>query len=173
MRQVTFRKASERDIPLVLYFLSELAKQHLQTNLQDKPVVGYVANEQMIQEHLFDRPGFMEIVFAMQEGDEVGFAQYTKRFSFLQGHYTMNIQELFVLPAHRNKGVGKALFGYLIQYAQTQDCNVMEWKDDELYSNSSYYQVIGAQYKFHEKVFYLGVNQEKEQVERKHKLRVK
>ncbi len=173
MHQVTFRKASERDIPLVLYFLNELAKHQPQNSLPEETGTGYVATEQMVQEHLFERPGFMEIIFAIHDGDEVGFSQYTRRFSFLEGHYTMQIQQLFVLPAHRNKGVGKALFGYLMQYAQTQDCNVMEWKDHELYCNSSYYQVMGAKYKSYEKVFYLPISQENEQRHQRQKVHVK
>jgi len=150
MQPITFRKASERDIPVVLYFLNQWAHTSGQKH---QPV----ANEQMVQEHLFDRPGYMEIVFVIQEGEEVGFTQYTRRFSFMQGHYTILVQQLFVLPAHRGNGIGKALFGYLLHHAHAQDCNLIEWQADASYCNSTYFQSLGAKYKKHEKLFYLQV----------------
>jgi GNAT superfamily N-acetyltransferase len=153
MQQITFRKASERDIPLVLYFLNQWAR----SSREDRQPM---ANEQMVQEHLVDRPGHMEIIFVIRAGEEVGFAQYTRRFSFMQGHYTMLIQQLFVLPAHREKGIGKALFGHLLQYAQSHDCNRIEWQANESCCHSPYYQAIGAKYKEHEKVFYLQMQSE-------------
>ena len=85
-----------------------------------------VATEDLLEQELFDRHG-AEVVFAMEEGKEVGFALYFYNFSTFLGRACLYLEDLYVMPEHRGKGYGKALLQHLAKIACARGCGRMEW----------------------------------------------
>lgn len=75
-----------------------------------------VADEQLLREQLFDKKG-AEVIFAVENGKEVGFALFFHNFSTFLGRSGIYLEDLFVLPEHRGKGYGKAILKKLAQIA--------------------------------------------------------
>ena len=85
-----------------------------------------VATEELLAEQLFDR-GSAEVLFALEDGKEVGFALFFHNFSTFLGRAGLYLEDLYVLPEHRGKGYGKALLQRLARVARERGCGRMEW----------------------------------------------
>jgi hypothetical protein len=72
-----FRFAQEKDTALILYFIKELAKY-------EKMLDDVVATEEILKEWIFEK-GKAEVIFALEDGKEVGFALFFHNFSTLLG----------------------------------------------------------------------------------------
>ncbi|NPD31860.1 GNAT family N-acetyltransferase [Eggerthellaceae bacterium zg-997] len=115
-----FRMATRQDAPLILRFITELARY-------EKSEDQVIATEQLLVEHLFDRKG-AEVLFALDgDGREVGFALFFHNFSTWLGRSGLYLEDLFVLPEERGNGYGKALLGQLARIAVERGCGRMEW----------------------------------------------
>ncbi|MDO5761154.1 MAG: GNAT family N-acetyltransferase, partial [Bacteroidales bacterium] len=68
-----------------------------------------------------------ETIFAVENGQEVGFALYFYNFSTFVGKAGLYLEDLYVYPEHRGKGYGKALFIKLVETAVERGCGRMEW----------------------------------------------
>ena len=119
MNKLTFRMAEEQDCGLVLYFIRELATYE---RMPDE----VVATEEMLREWLFKKRG-AEVVFACEDGKEVGFALFFHNFSTFVGRAGLYLEDLYVLPEYRGKGYGKALLKRLAAIAVERGCGRMEW----------------------------------------------
>ena len=119
MAELSFRRAVREDAPLILSFIRGLAEYE---RMADQ----VVASEALLEQELFDRHG-AQVVFALEDGKEVGFALYFYNFSTFLGRSGLYLEDLFVLPAHRGKGYGKALLRHLAQIACARGCGRMEW----------------------------------------------
>ena len=117
--QVGFRSAVRADVPLILAFISELAEYE---GMLDE----VVADEPTLEEWIFDR-GRAEVVFALEDGREVGFALFFHNFSTFLGRAGLYLEDLYVRPEHRGKGYGKALLRRLAQIAVERGCGRLEW----------------------------------------------
>ena len=96
-----FRYAERRDVGLVLQFIRELADyEHMLDEV--------VATPELLEEWLFDRKK-AEVVFAVEDGVEVGFALFFHNFSTFLGRAGIYLEDLYVKPAYRGRGFGKAL----------------------------------------------------------------
>ena len=116
---LTFRFAEERDTPLILDFIRRLADyEHLLDQV--------VADEATLADQLFGKKN-AEVLFALENGKEVGFALFFHNFSTFLGRAGLYLEDLFVLPEHRGKGYGKALFRRLATVAVERGCGRMEW----------------------------------------------
>lgn len=113
------RKAVRQDIPLILEFIKGIARYEKMEN-------EVVATTELLEEQLFDK-GRAEVIFAMEEGTEVGFALFFHNFSTFLGRSGLYLEDLFVYPEHRGKGYGKALFLELVRIANERGCGRMEW----------------------------------------------
>lgn len=113
------RKAVRQDVPLILEFIKGIARYEKMEN-------EVVATTELLEEQLFDK-GRAEVIFAMEEGVEVGFALFFHNFSTFLGRSGLYLEDLFVYPEHRGKGYGKALFLELVRIANERDCGRMEW----------------------------------------------
>ena len=113
------RKAVRKDVPLIMAFIGGIAEY-------EKMGADVHATEEMLAEWLFDK-GIAETVFAVEDGKEVGFALYFHNFSTFVGKGGLYLEDLFVLPEHRGKGYGKALFLHLVDTARKRNCGRMEW----------------------------------------------
>ena len=119
MEEVTFRKAVREDVPLILEFIKGLAEYE---KMSDE----VVATEEILDEWLFDKEK-AEVIFAIAEGEEVGFALFFHNFSTFLGRAGIYLEDLFVKPKYRGNGYGKAIFKRLAQIAVERGCGRLEW----------------------------------------------
>ena len=117
--ELTFRFAEERDTPLILDFIKWLADYE---QLLDQ----VVADEATLTDQLFRKKN-AEVLFALEDGKEVGFALFFHNFSTFLGRSGLYLEDLFVLPEHRGKGYGKAILQKLAAIALERGCGRMEW----------------------------------------------
>lgn len=118
-KELDFRYAQPSDVPLILYFIKELARYE---NMLDE----VVATEESLREWIFDQKK-AEVIFALCEGNEVGFALYFHNFSTFLGRAGLYLEDLYVLPTHRGNGYGKAILKKLSQIAVERGCGRLEW----------------------------------------------
>ena len=117
--KLTFRYAVRKDIPLILQFIRDLAEY-------EKLLDEVVADEATLEEWIFDQKK-AEVIFAMQEGKEVGFALFFHNFSTFLGRAGLYLEDLFVLPEYRGKGYGKQILQKLAAIAVQRKCGRLEW----------------------------------------------
>ena len=135
---VTFRFARREDVPLILRFIRDLADYE---GMLDQ----VVADKATLEEWIFDRKK-AEVLFALAEGQEVGFALFFHNFSTFLGRAGLYLEDLFVLPAYRGKGYGKALLKRLAAIAVERGCGRMEWWClDWNQSSIDFYRAMGAE----------------------------
>ena len=116
---LTFRFAEERDTSLILDFIRRLADyEHLLDQV--------VADEATLADQLFGKKN-AEVLFALENGKEVGFALFFHNFSTFLGRAGLYLEDLFVLPEHRGKGYGKAILQRLAAISRERGCGRMEW----------------------------------------------
>lgn len=119
MGELDFRFAEEKDTELILYFIKGLAEY-------EKMLNEVVADEKTLKEWIFEKKR-AEVLFAVSEGAEVGFALFFYNFSTFLGRAGLYLEDLFVLPQHRGKGYGKAIFKKLAALAAERGCGRLEW----------------------------------------------
>ena len=119
MDHLTFRNAEERDCGLILYFIRELANYE---RMSDE----VVATEALLHEWLFEKRS-AEVIFACEDGKEIGFALFFHNFSTFVGRAGLYLEDLFVFPEYRGRGYGKALLKKLAAIAIERGCGRMEW----------------------------------------------
>lgn len=119
MKNYTFRYATEQDVPLILDFIKQLAEYE---KLGDE----VVATEELLREWLFDKKA-AEVIFAVEDEKEVGFALFFHNFSTFLGRAGIYLEDLFVMPEYRGRGYGKALIAELARIAVERGCGRLEW----------------------------------------------
>ena len=119
MNELTFRTAEEKDCGLILFFIRELAAY-------EKMLDEVAATEEMLSDWLFHKHS-AEVIFACEDGKEVGFALFFHNFSTFVGRAGLYLEDLYVLPEYRGKGYGKALLKKLAAIAAERGCGRMEW----------------------------------------------
>ena len=119
MEMLTFRSATEQDTGLVLQFIRALAEYEKMLDL-------VVADEALLEDQLFRKKN-AEVIFAMEDGKEVGFALFFHNFSTFLGRSGLYLEDLYVFPEYRGKGYGKALLRKLASLAVDRGCSRMEW----------------------------------------------
>jgi GNAT superfamily N-acetyltransferase len=117
---MTIREAVEADVPLILELVRGLAEYE---KLRDEAV----ATEDAIRNGLFGARRFAEVVIAEDDGAPVGFALFFHNYSTFLGKPGLYLEDLFVVPEARGKGVGKALLLHLRELAIARGCGRMEW----------------------------------------------
>lgn len=118
-KQPSFRFAERTDVPLILEFIRDLAQY-------ERMLDQVVADEKLLEEWIFDKKK-AEVVFAVEDGVEVGFALFFHNFSTFLGRAGIHLEDLFVKPEHRGKGYGKALLKKIAQIAVERGCGRLEW----------------------------------------------
>ena len=119
MAHTEIRFAREGDEGLILGFIRELAAYEKMSDL-------VVASEALLREWIFEKKK-AEVLFAVEEGKEVGFALFFHNFSTFLGRAGIYLEDLFVLPAHRGRGHGTALIRSLARIAVERGCGRLEW----------------------------------------------
>lgn len=116
---LTFRYATENDVSLILQFIQALADYE---KMSDQ----VVATESLLKEWIFEKQK-AEVLFAVAENKEVGFALFFHNFSTFLGRAGIYLEDLFVLPEYRGKGYGKAILKKLASITLERGCGRLEW----------------------------------------------
>ena len=116
---VTFRNAERKDTLLILQFIKELADN-------EKMLNEVVADETTLETWIFDKQK-AEVIFALEDGKEVGFALFFHNFSTFLGRAGIYLEDLYVKPECRGKGYGKAILKKLASIAVERGCGRLEW----------------------------------------------
>jgi GNAT superfamily N-acetyltransferase len=117
---LAFRDAVPGDEGRVAWFVRALAEY-------EKLLHEVEATEAHFARALFGDPPRCHALFAERDGEAVGFALWFYNFSTFAGRHGLYVEDVFVLPAHRGKGIGRAIFGELARRAVAQGCARMEW----------------------------------------------
>jgi GNAT superfamily N-acetyltransferase len=138
------RPATREDLPVILGFIRALAEY-------ERLLHHVVATEEVLERSLFGPKPSAEALIASLcneegvPGDPVGFALFFENFSTFAGRPGMYLEDLFVVPEARGKGVGKALFQRLAQIAVDReycrlDWAVLDWNEPAI----AFYRSLGA-----------------------------
>ena len=112
--------ATEQDIPLILSFIRQLAGYEKLSNT-------VVATEEMLQESLFGKRPVAEVVIGRYDREPVAFAVFFHNFSTFLGRSGIYLEDLFVIPEMRGKGIGREMLTYLARLAVERKCGRLEW----------------------------------------------
>ena len=119
MPELTFRNAEREDIPLILKFIKKLAEY-------EKRLDEVVATEKDLEKWIFDK-NQAEVIFALEDGKEIGFALFFLSFSTYLGNVNLHLEDLFIDPEYRGKGYGKALLKKLAKIVVERGYGRFEW----------------------------------------------
>ena len=119
MNRTEFRFATEKDTALILSFIKALAEYE---KMSDQ----VVANEELLREWIFEKKK-AEVIFALENGKEIGFALFFHNFSTFLGRAGIYLEDLFVMPEYRGRGHGKRLIRELARIAVERGCGRLEW----------------------------------------------
>ncbi|MBV8783837.1 MAG: GNAT family N-acetyltransferase [Gammaproteobacteria bacterium] len=136
---IRIRAAAADEMPLVLAFIRELAAyEHLEHAVR--------ANEADLATALGGERPYAEVLFGCLEGAPVGFALFFHNFSTFLGKPGIYLEDLFVRPAARGHGVGKALLAHLARLALARGCPRLDWAVLDWNAPSiEFYRRLGAQ----------------------------
>lgn len=136
-REVEFRKGQDTDIPLIISFIKELADYEKLTDEM-------IATEELMRHWLFEKEK-AEVIFAIIEGKEVGFALYFHNFSTFLGRAGIYLEDLYVKEEYRGQGCGKAILKELARIAVERGCGRLEWSClDWNQPSIDFYRSLGA-----------------------------
>ena len=119
MDKFVFRYATKDDAALVLQFIKDIAEYE---KMSDQ----VVNSEELLLDWVFEKKR-AEVIFVLEDGKEVGFALFFHNYSTFVGRSGLYLEDLFVQPAYRGKGYGKALLKELARIAVERNCGRMEW----------------------------------------------
>lgn len=134
---INWRFAEKEDIDLILFFIRRLAEY-------EKMSGEVVATGDLLREWIFEKKK-AEVIFALEEGKETGFALFFHNFSTFLGRAGIYLEDLFVLPEYRGRGYGRGLMSILARIAVERGCGRLEWSClDWNMSSIGFYRSIGA-----------------------------
>jgi GNAT superfamily N-acetyltransferase len=117
---ITLRSATERDVPLILSFIRQLAEY-------ERLLEAVKATEEALRATLFGPKPVGEVIIAEDGTTPVGFALFFQNYSTFLAQPGLYLEDLFVIPASRGRGVGKLLLEHLAQIALDRGFGRVEW----------------------------------------------
>ena len=132
------RPAVEPDVATILQFIRDLAEYEREPD-------AVLATEETLGQALFGRDPAAEALIAESNGAPIGFALFFHNFSTWAGRRGLYLEDLYVTPAARNSGAGKALLVALAKLAVERGCarfewSVLDWNDPAI----GFYKSLGA-----------------------------
>ena len=130
--------AQASDVPVILEMIKALADYEQLTH-------EVVATEDDLRQSLFGPRPAGEVVLAYAGDTPIGFALFFHNFSTFLGRHGLYLEDLFVVPEWRGKGVGKQLLAHIAAIAESRKCGRMEWAVlDWNESAIAFYRRMGA-----------------------------
>lgn len=120
MNNFEIKFATVDDVPLILSFIKQLAEY-------EKLLHEVVATEDILKQTLFGPKAYAEVIIAYLDQKPVGFALFFHNFSTFLGRPGIYLEDLFVDPNVRGKGIGQKLLSYLAKLAKERNCGRLEW----------------------------------------------
>ena len=117
---LTIRPAAAADLPLIAQFIRDLAEY-------EKLAHEVRFDEATLGDRLFGARPYAEVVIGELGGSPQGFALFFHNFSTFEGKPGIYLEDLFVRPAARGSGLGKALLAHLAKLCVERDCARLEW----------------------------------------------
>lgn len=118
---LTLRPAHPDDAPLILQYIRELAEY-------EREPEAVLATEADIRRHAFAEPPLVRVTLAEWDGEPAGFALWFLNFSTWEGKPGLYLEDLFVRPAYRGRGLGKALLQHLAALAVQEGWTRFVWQ---------------------------------------------
>lgn len=132
------RPATPADVPTIARLIRDLAEY-------ERLLHKVVLKETDLHEHLFGEKRYAEVLLVEEAGAVVGFALFLHNYSTFRGKPGIYLEDLFVEPAHRGKGHGKALLKALAKLAVERDFCRVEWSVLNWNTPSiEFYKALGA-----------------------------
>ena len=145
------KHATKDDLPIIYSFIKGLADH---VNLSHE----VTANPEDLQKYIFEKDGFVEVLIGYYESQPVSFIIFYSSFSTFIGKPGIHIEDFFIKPEFRGKGLGKTIFKYLSTLALSRNCGKIEWYAAEWNENAlKFYEKMGAQKLDKRKLFRLPV----------------
>jgi GNAT superfamily N-acetyltransferase len=137
------REASSKDTALILSFIRELAEYEREPH-------AVVATEKDLKRDGFTSDPKFHALIAEWDSEPAGMAFYFYNYSTWQGRRGVYLEDIFVRPAFRGKGVGRELMAYLARIAVAQNCfgirwEVLDWNETAV----EFYKGLGARFREH------------------------
>src|SRR5437763_1947902 len=120
MPALSIRRGTRRDVPVIIRLIRGLAEY-------ERLAHEAVATASQIRRHGFGHRRYFETLICRRGRVPVGFALYFFTYSTFVGRPTLYLEDLFVLPAERGHGAGRALLRALAKIAVRHGCGRMEW----------------------------------------------
>jgi GNAT superfamily N-acetyltransferase len=138
MPNIRIDPALDTDLPLIFTFIKKFAGfMHLSHEV--------LATEEILRETLFGPRRYAEVLIARLDDIPAGFAIFFHNFSTFLGRPGIYLEDLFVLPEFRSKGIGKALLTHLAKLAFERGCGRFEWAVLEWNESAmEFYKRLGA-----------------------------
>ena len=114
------RAAEVADVPVVAELIRGLARF-------EKLEHEVVMTEELLATGLFGEHRYAEVALAEEDGVPVGFALFFHNFSTFLGRPGIYLEDLFVVPEHRGRGIGRTLLAHLAHLAVERGCGRLEW----------------------------------------------
>jgi len=114
------RPAEAADVPLIAELIRGLARF-------EKLEHEVTMTEKRLAENLFGQHRYAETLIAEEAGVSVGFALFFHNFSTFLAQPGIYLEDLFVIPEHRGRGIGRALLRQLARVAVERGCGRLEW----------------------------------------------
>jgi GNAT superfamily N-acetyltransferase len=142
MESLKLRPATPADVPQILAFIRDLAKY------EREPDAVHATEADLLRDGFGPEKRFDCLIAELKESDATvpaGFALYFHNYSTWRGHAGIHIEDLYVNPEHRGKGIGKALLTRVAAIAVAEGCSRLQW--DVLEWNTpaiGFYEQMGA-----------------------------
>lgn len=133
------RPAELEDVPTLFNLIQALAEYEKLTH-------AVTGNVEALREHLFGSRPYVEAIIAEYNGETAGFALFFPNYSTFLTQPGIYLEDLFVLPEYRRKGIGKEILGYLANLALQRgygrlEWSVLDWNSDAI----AFYEQMGAE----------------------------
>lgn len=135
---LSIRRAAREDVPLVLSFVKDLAEYEKLSHV-------VVATPEAIAEELFGPKSVAEALLGFSGAEPVAFAVYFHNFSTFLGRKGLYLEDLYVRPSHRRRGIGRAMLLQVARIAAERKCgrlewSVLDWNEPAIF----FYETLGA-----------------------------
>lgn len=138
MENLLIREATAEDAGLILHFITELA-------IYEKEPDAVKATEESIRESIFGDKATAQAIICLLDNKPIGFAVYFYNYSTWLGRKGLYLEDLYIMPEHRNCGAGRKILKFLAKHALENGCgrfewSVLDWNEPAI----KFYESIGA-----------------------------